>query len=104
MQEADSVLSTPRKTAFKIVGGTDCATELFPADEASIHQLSGRSGRWLPEPATETCRNQRLRLTRREVWRRAGFTTRYWRARLDWDSALSWAQRQGIGDAKSFPR
>jgi hypothetical protein len=71
--------------------------------EADVGQMLGRSGKPLPEPLTETCKNQRLRLTRREVWRRAEFTTRYWRARLDWDSALSWAQSNDIGDAKSFP-
>jgi hypothetical protein len=51
---------------------------------------------------TESCRNQRARLKRRDVWRRAERSTRYWRARLDWHSALECAQEHGVGDAGSF--
>jgi hypothetical protein len=56
----------------------------------------------LPEPLTETCKNQRLRNARREVWRDASALTRYWRARLDWHSALEFAQGR-IADADRFP-
>src|ERR1700682_2739832 len=63
----------------------------------------GRTGRPLPEPLTETCKNQRLRNARREVWRDASALTSYWRARLDWDSALGSAQGRGIADADRFP-
>jgi hypothetical protein len=56
------------------------------------------------EPATETCRNQRARLKRRDAWWRAERTTSYWRARCDWSSALGLAQDNGIGDADSFAR
>jgi hypothetical protein len=60
-------------------------------------------GRPLPEPLTETCKNQRLRDARREVWHDAGAVTAYWRARLDWHSALEFAQGRGIADADRFP-
>jgi hypothetical protein len=30
--------------------------------------------------------------------------TDYWRARLDWHSALSWAQTHGVADANSYPK
>lgn len=56
------------------------------------------------EPATETCRNHRARLGRRDAWWRAERTTSYWRARLDWNSELALAQDNGIGDADSFTR
>jgi len=54
------------------------------------------------EPLTETCKNQRLRNARREVWRDASTMTSYWRARLDWHSALGFAQGRGIADADRF--
>jgi hypothetical protein len=58
----------------------------------------------LPEPLTETCKNQRLRLTRREVWWKASRLMQYWRARLDWHSALQCGQSHGgVADANSFP-
>jgi hypothetical protein len=63
-----------------------------------------REARELIPPATETCRNQRLRLSRRDVWRTASRLTAYWRARLDWESALSTAQTHGVADANSYPK
>jgi len=53
--------------------------------------------------ATETGKNSRLRIARRQVWWDAESLTRYLRARLDWQSALEHAQRRGLGDSKSFP-
>ena len=55
----------------------------------------------LPPPATETAKNSRIRIARRDAWWRAG--PDYWRARLDWQSALGIAQEHGIGDSASFP-
>jgi hypothetical protein len=57
----------------------------------------------LPEPQTETCKNQRLRNARKHAWNRACWTTDYWRARLDWESELSCAQRWEIADSASLP-
>jgi hypothetical protein len=66
--------------------------------------LVGRRGRPLPEPLTESCKNQRLRLSRRDAWWAAGRLTGYWRARLDWQGALSTAQSHNVADANSFPK
>jgi hypothetical protein len=57
-----------------------------------------------PENFTETCKNSRLRLSRRDAWWAADHLTDYWRARLDWWSALSIAQTHGIADANSYPK
>jgi hypothetical protein len=78
------------------------------AISATVHRMPigptlGRRGRPHPEPLTDTCRNQRLRLKRREAWWAAGRLTSYWRARLDWQTALSSAQDHEVADAKSFP-
>jgi hypothetical protein len=62
-----------------------------------------RPERSLPEPLTETCKNQRLRNARREVWWDASALTSYWRARLKWHTALGFAQDHGIADADQFP-
>ena len=50
-----------------------------------------------------SCRNHRLRLSRRDAWWAARHETDYWRARLDWNSALGCAQSWGVADADSFP-
>jgi hypothetical protein len=54
----------------------------------------------VPPPATET--PQKLR-SRADAWRRAGRVVDYWRARMDWHSALEIAQRYGIADSDTFP-
>jgi hypothetical protein len=57
----------------------------------------------LPPPATETAKNSRIRIARRDAWWLAGWVTEYWRARMDWNSALGLAQKYGIADSASFP-
>jgi hypothetical protein len=52
---------------------------------------------------TDTCRNQRLRLSRRDAWWVARRSTDYWRARLDWHTALGLAQEYNVADANSYP-
>jgi hypothetical protein len=57
----------------------------------------------LPPPATETAKNARIRTVRRDAWWLACRVSKYWRARLDWCSALGTAQQYGIADSASFP-
>jgi len=57
----------------------------------------------LPPTATETAKNSRIRIARRDDWWHAGRVADYWRARLDWCSALGFAQRHEIADSGSFP-
>jgi hypothetical protein len=57
-----------------------------------------------PENFTETCKNSRLRLSRRDVWWAADHVTDYWKARMSWHSALSIAQDRNIADANSYPK
>jgi hypothetical protein len=47
----------------------------------------------LPPPATETAKNSRIRIARRDAWWHAGHVTDYWRARLEWQNAIETAQR-----------
>ena len=62
-----------------------------------------RSARAATEPSTETAKNHRMRQARREAWWRAVHVTDYWRARLNWQSALQCAQSHGIANSASFP-
>ena len=57
-----------------------------------------------PETLSETCKNSRLRLSRRDAWWEAAHLTDYCRARLDWHSSLSTAQSRNIADANSYPK
>ena len=45
----------------------------------------------------------RLRLARRDEWNKARRETYYWRARLDWESALRIAQMWNVGESRTFP-
>jgi hypothetical protein len=56
-----------------------------------------------PAPLSITAGNGRLRLDRRKVWRRAEAVTRYWRLRLEFEEAVSWAQREGLPEGRSHP-
>ena len=57
----------------------------------------------LPSPATETAKNFRIRIARRDTWWHTDRVLNYWRARLDWCSALGVAQQYGIADSGSLP-
>ena len=49
----------------------------------------------LPPPATETAKNSRIRIKRRDAWWHADRMMDYWRARLDWQCALEIANNTG---------
>jgi hypothetical protein len=51
---------------------------------------------------TETGRNSRLRIARREAWREAEADTRYWQAKMDFGHACEMAQRHGVQDSFSY--
>jgi hypothetical protein len=55
------------------------------------------------EELSTTGKNSRLRQGRNKAWDMARHKTDYWRARLDWQFALEFAQGRGLGDSDSFP-
>src|ERR1700690_865391 len=57
-----------------------------------------------PENFSETCRNHRFRLSRRDAWWAADRLTDYWRARLNWQTSLEFAQSNNVADSNSFPK
>jgi hypothetical protein len=56
-----------------------------------------------PENFSETCRNHRMRQSRRDAWWAADRLTDYWRARFKWQYALEVAQQYGVADSASLP-
>jgi hypothetical protein len=80
-----------------------------PMDEDDVEEIELRSPGWKARKAEKaanrsaTAINSDLRKERREDWRHADRVTGYWRARLDWNSALSSAQSWGIADSVKFP-
>ena len=57
-----------------------------------------------PEALSGTCKNSRLRTSRRDAWWAANRLTRYWRARLDWHSDLSLAQQYDIAESRTYAK
>jgi hypothetical protein len=55
-----------------------------------------------PEKLTVTCKNARLRLSRRDAWRSAERLTNYLAACMNWNHALQTAQRFDVADANTF--
>jgi hypothetical protein len=58
----------------------------------------------LPPPATETAKNSRIRTARRDAWWDACRVSEYWRARMDWQAALSTAQLWNVAGSSLYPR
>lgn len=123
MIEADSVLSTPRTDSSPNTNVVQFAAfaaaaklakeEAAPEGGAMARYRAERKAKrdaklaeltTAPDTLTETCKNHRLRQSRRDAWWAATRLTDYWRARLKWESALSLAQEYDIADANSFPK
>jgi hypothetical protein len=71
--------------------------------ERIAERMARQAKRDAETPPSETCKNKRLRDQLWDAWRRARSTAEYWNARVAWNSALTCAQRESIGDSGSFP-
>jgi hypothetical protein len=84
-----------------IVAGTDgmaCNSAVETGAEGKVsakghERLQAATGTAFDEPLS--AKNGCLRKKRYEAWREAEAATRYWRARLDFYNALSFAQNMG---------
>jgi hypothetical protein len=113
MTQADRVHSTRRKTALKIVAGNDFVVRPPDANALEAPATAQRKRRAMPtteiilddqpKAGSATAGNGRLRKERYEVWRMAEAATRYWRLRIDFQSAVSWAQRMEIPEGRFHP-
>ena len=50
-----------------------------------------------------TGKNERIRKERHEIWEMAEAATRYWRLRLDFEYAVSWAQQMEVPEGSFHP-
>lgn len=62
-----------------------------------------RRGKFAKCASTDTAVNSRLRSERYRAWLRALCATRYWRARIDYEEAVYWAQRSEIAEGNLQP-
>jgi hypothetical protein len=95
------------KTIFRLVGGTDVDPTLLESGQPK--RKRGSSGNphgvdpSLANRPSATAENGRLRQERYEVWQMAEAATRYWRLRMEFQSAISWAQQMEIPEGRSHP-
>jgi hypothetical protein len=82
-------------TILRLVGGSD-VKPIFRCPDPPRHHDD-------EPPSTETAKNGKLREQRYKTWRMAEAATRYWRIRLDFDRAVSDAQRMEIPEGRNHP-
>jgi hypothetical protein len=99
---------------LRVVAGTDYGqAEAITAAESPKRKRGRREASpaeaevCIDPPSTEamtaTAKNGRLRERRKKIWRMAEAATRYWRARLDFDHAVSIAQMMEMPEAAYHP-
>jgi hypothetical protein len=106
MAKADSVHSTPPTN-------TSAESNVIKFPFGVSRKAHARKPRAMPAteiildnqrmPASATAANGRLRKERQEIWRMAEAATRYWRLRVDFEEAVSWAQRKEIPEGQYHP-
>jgi hypothetical protein len=76
-----------------------------PEERATLQEMVAEEIDARPRAGSSsaTAENGHIRQERREVWRMAEAATRYWRLRIDFQSAVSWAQRMGTPEGRFHP-
>jgi hypothetical protein len=87
----NSINGTPEERA---------ASQEMVAEEIDTYLLDNRPP---ARSLSTTGENGRLRKERHDDWRMAEAATRYWRLRIDFQSAVSWAQRMEIPEGRFHP-
>jgi hypothetical protein len=87
--------TTSKNPGLRIVGGTACGPARTEIPASAFQRPEPPRNNDDP-PLTETAKNGRLRERRKQIWREAEAATRYWRARMDFESAVSIAQSRDI--------
>jgi hypothetical protein len=88
-------------TIFRLVGGTDVKPTGAIANRSAPKTAPRSIG--LASNTTSTAENGRLREQRKQAWREAEAATRYWRLRLDFEDAVSFAQRLELPEGSYHP-
>jgi hypothetical protein len=87
----NSINGTPEERA---------ASQEMVAEEIDTYLLDNRPP---ARSLSTTGENGRLRKERHDDWRMAEAATRYWRVRLDFEWAVSWAQRMETPEGRFHP-
>src|SRR5258707_11195842 len=96
--------SAATRPARKVIDRPAAAEVTAIGNRALTPRQRRRAGKpELPPPATETAKNSRIRIARRDAWWHADRVIDYWRARMDWCHTLGLSQQYGIADSSSFP-
>jgi hypothetical protein len=91
---------TSKPPGLRIVGGTAYGSTVIGIPIAAQAQLPEPPRLVIDPTATETAKNGKLREQRKDAWRAAEAATRYWRLRLDLESAISIAQNAEIPEGR----
>jgi hypothetical protein len=108
MTKADSVLSTPplNSSSNNVIEFPFGVSRKEFARKSRASKKGTRDER-VPKPGADlvsvTAGNSRLRLERRDAIRTAEAATRYWRVRLEFEDAVSCAQREGLPEGRFHP-
>jgi hypothetical protein len=104
MTKADSVLSTPplNSSSNNVIEFPFGVSRKEFARKARTAKVKAEAPRQAA-PSSITAGNSRLRKERQETWRAAEAATRYWRVRLEFEDAVSCAQRLEIAEGDSHP-
>jgi hypothetical protein len=94
---------TSKPPGLRIVGGTAYGSTVIGIPIAAQAQLPEPPRLVIDPTATETAKNGKLREQRKQAWRAGEAATRYWRLRLDFESALSIAQSMEIPEGRYHP-
>ncbi len=74
-----------------------------PEERATLQELVAEDARPPARSLSATAENGVLRKERHEIWRMAEAATRYWRLRLDFEYAVSWAQQMEVPEGSFHP-
>jgi hypothetical protein len=76
-----------------------------PEERAALQEMVAEEidARLPARSLSTTGKNERLRKERHEIWGMAEAATRYWRVRLDFEDAVSWAQRMEVPEGHFHP-
>ena len=100
-------MSSTTLMTFRIVGGTDYASEPHNKQQLGLTLMQAVDAKLRRDHAatqsTATGKNKKLRKQRAEVWRAAEAAVNYWHARMRFEDAIEIARRNGIPEAGRHP-
>jgi hypothetical protein len=102
---AKTSLASPRKPTEGIADVIQFPSpRCFVRKNRTLRAGRVREAETAPANLSITCRNSRLRDARKDAWLNANAKRSYWRERLDFESAVYYAQSRGIPEGQIHPK